>query len=69
MSSDAQPVAPVVRLTYTTEEVCQALRISRPTLWKLHVRGVLTPIPGIRRNLYSVKAVEAFVAQSTSKCA
>jgi hypothetical protein len=56
------PGVQVSRLAYTKAELCQALRVSPVTLWRLEQRGLLVPIPGIRHKLYPIAAVERFLA-------
>lgn len=57
------PAAPVVeRLAFTREELCASLGVSETTLWRIEARGMIRSVPGIRRKLYSVESVRAFLA-------
>ena len=47
------------KLTYSIPEVCEALQISRTTLWKLVRSRRLKPVRIGRRVLFSLKAVDA----------
>jgi excisionase family DNA binding protein len=51
----------VPKLTYSIPEVCEALQISRTTLWKLVRSRRLKPVRIGRRVLFSLKALEAFL--------
>jgi len=51
----------VPKLTYSIPEVCDALQISRTTLWKLVRSRRLKPVRIGRRVLFSLKAVEEFL--------
>ena len=51
----------VSKLTYSVPEVCEALQISRTTLWKLVRSRRLKPVRIGRRVLFSMKALEEFV--------
>ncbi|MDQ5977450.1 MAG: Helix-turn-helix domain [Verrucomicrobiota bacterium] len=48
-------------LAYTEREACEALRVSKVTLWRWRQRGLIQTIPGIRINLYPVEALRRFV--------
>jgi len=50
----------VPKLTYSIPEVCEALQISRTTLWKLVRSRRLKPVRIGRRVLFSLRAVEEF---------
>ena len=55
---------PVEKLTYNTQEVCQALGISVTTLWRLEKAGKISPInSGLRMKLYSVQGLRKFINQ------
>ena len=56
----------VPKLTYSVPEVCQALQISRTTLWKLIKSRRLKPIRIGRKLLFSLKAVEEFLDGKSS---
>jgi excisionase family DNA binding protein len=51
----------VPKLTYSVPEVCEALQISRTTLWKLVRSRRLKPVRIGRRVLFSLKAVDEFL--------
>ena len=51
----------VPKLTYSIPEVCEALQISRTTLWKLVRSRRLKPVRIGRRVLFSLKALEDFL--------
>jgi excisionase family DNA binding protein len=51
----------VPKLTYSIPEVCEALQISRTTLWKLVRSRRLKPVRIGRRVLFSLQAVEEFL--------
>ena len=61
----SRAVESVERLLYTTAQVCQALGLSRTSVWKLEKLGVLKPLPHIRTRLYSVEAVRALAQNRT----
>ena len=48
----------VPKLTYSVPEVCEALQISRTTLWKLVRSRRLKPVRIGRRVLFSMKSLE-----------
>lgn len=50
-------------LALPAKEVCRRLNISYVTLYRLRARGLLCPVPGIRHLIYSVAAVERFLAR------
>jgi len=56
----------VPKLTYSVPEVCEALQISRTTLWKLVRSRRLKPVRIGRRVLFSLKAVEEFLNGESS---
>ena len=51
----------VPKLTYSVPEACEALQISRTTLWKLVRSRRLKPVRIGRRVLFSLKALEDFI--------
>ena len=51
----------VPKLTYSIPEVCEALQISRTTLWKLVRSRRLKPVRIGRRVLFSLRALEDFL--------
>jgi excisionase family DNA binding protein len=51
----------VEKLTYNTHETCEALGVSRATLWRLVKAGKITPLrTGLRKKLFSVETVRQF---------
>ncbi len=58
--------ANIPKLTYSVPEVCEALQISRTTLWKLVRSRRLKPVRIGRRVLFSLKAVEEFLDGESS---
>jgi len=54
------------KLTYSIPEVCEALQISRTTLWKLVRSRRLKPVRIGRRVLFSLKAVDEFLNGESS---
>ena len=56
----------VPKLTYSVPEVCEALQISRTTLWKLVRSRRLKPVRIGRRVLFSLKAVDEFLNGDSS---
>ena len=51
----------IPKLTYSIPEVCEALQISRTTLWKLVKSRRLKPVRIGRRVLFPVRAVDEFL--------
>ena len=51
----------IPKLTFSIPEVCEALQISRTTLWKLVRSRRLKPVRIGRRVLFSLKSVEDFL--------
>jgi hypothetical protein len=49
-------------LAYTAGQVCEALQISKVTLWRLEKRGLLTSIPHLRHKRYSAATVRQFAS-------
>lgn len=60
--NEIQPVRHIEVLTYTSEQVCAALQISKVTLWRFEKRGILNPLPHLRHKRYSILSVERFAA-------
>jgi len=56
----------IPKLTYSVPEVCEALQISRTTLWKLVRSRRLKPVRIGRRVLFSLKAVDEFLNGDSS---
>lgn len=50
------------RLAYTRQELCEALKVSAVTLWRLERTGRIRPVPGVRHKLYSIAEVQRFLA-------
>jgi len=48
----------------TPEEVCRALAISKPTLWRLKKAGQLLPLYVLSSPRYSKAQVASFIAKS-----
>ena len=53
---------PPVRLVYSLKELASELGVSRVTIYRLEVRGLIKCVPGIRHKLYSKLEVERFLA-------
>ena len=51
----------IPKLTYSIPEVCEALQISRTTLWKLVKSRRLKPVRIGRRVLFPVRALDEFL--------
>ena len=49
------------KLVFSGKEVDALLKISATTRWRLEKKNLLKAVPGIRRKLYSRRAVEAFL--------
>ena len=56
------PEPPVERLTYSVEESAIALGVSKPTIYRLIVREILRPLPGIRHKRIPCDQVRRFAA-------
>jgi len=50
------------KLAYTVAELSDELGLSRVSIYRLEVRGLLKPVPGIRKKLYARTEVEKFLA-------
>lgn len=48
-------------ISYTRAELKKILDLSTVTLWRLEKRGLLLPVPGLRRKIYSAEAVQRFL--------
>src|SRR4030095_14027156 len=55
----------VPKLTYSIPQVCEALQISRTTLWKLVRSRRLKPVRISRPVLFRLKAVEEFLSSAS----
>lgn len=63
MNSHPENPTPVVeKLAYSTADLCSALGLSTVTLWRLSLRGLLRPVPGLRHRLYAKTEVQRFLA-------
>ena len=51
----------IPKLTYSIPEVCEALQISRTTLWKLVKSRRLKPVRIGRRVLFPARALDEFL--------
>jgi predicted DNA-binding protein (UPF0251 family) len=51
----------VERLSYNTEETCEALGISRTSLWRLVERDLIKPSRALRTLLFSRAEIERFL--------
>lgn len=71
--SAVEPIAipviaqPVERLAYTAKETATCLGVSLVTLWRLQKRGLLLPVPGLGKRLYSVESIKRFAAGEAPK--
>lgn len=61
-ASDAFENRPVL----TGNDVNRLLNISSVTRWRLEKRGLLTPVPHLRRKLYAREEVLAFISGKTA---
>jgi hypothetical protein len=57
---DTRVAEHVELLTYTAEQVCAALQISKVTLWRLEKRGLLRALPHLRHKRYPVEPLKRF---------
>jgi len=55
------------KLAYSNKEVAGILGISNTTLWRLRALGLIQPIPGLRRIVFSHNEVERFLNTSTER--
>lgn len=64
-ASSSQPDATKIlspKLAFTLKELTAELSISKVTIYRLEIRGLIKPVPGIRHKLYSRVEVERFLA-------
>lgn len=54
------------RIAFSAEEACELLGVSRTTLWRLEIAGLVSAIPGLRKKLYSRATLDRFVAGKAS---
>lgn len=57
-----EPVAKVERIAYSGQEVCDLLKISKTSLWRLEKLGRITPIPGLRHKLFARSELDRFLS-------
>ena len=55
------------KLAFTGKEMQTLLDCSHVTIWRLEKKGLLRPVAGLHKKLYSRAAVDAFLSGSTSK--
>ena len=56
------PPITVERLTYSVEESATALGVSKPTIYRLLVRRILRPVPGLRHKRIPCQQVRRLAA-------
>lgn len=61
-SAHAPTVPQIVRLTFTKQEVAEALNISLTQVWRLERDGLLRPLVGIRHKRFSVAEVNRYLS-------
>jgi excisionase family DNA binding protein len=62
MTDDSQsPSPPPARRLLTTAEVAEILRVSTPTVRRLHRRGKLDALPNVRTLRFSTVTVDEFI--------
>lgn len=60
------PSAPIERLAFSITEACQALGgISRPTLYRLTARHLISPVRGLGRTIYARAEILRFLEAQT----
>lgn len=57
-----EPAGKVERIAYSGQEVCDLLRISKTSLWRLEKLGRITPIPGLRHKLFAKVELDRFLS-------
>jgi excisionase family DNA binding protein len=63
MTTPEIPATPsVARLTYTVDEAAAAIGVSKPTIYRLIVRGHLCPVPNLRHKLIPCEQLHRYVA-------
>jgi len=55
------------RLCYGLNELASLLGISTVSVWRLEKKGLLRPVVGLRKKLYSAKEVERFLERKAVK--
>ena len=50
------------KLAYTLKELCDELGVSRVTLYRMEIRGLLKPLPYFRHKIFSRAEVERFLS-------
>ena len=53
------------KLVFTNEETAEILRICRGTLWNLRKRGLIRPVIGTSRTLYTRKEILRFLDETS----
>lgn len=59
-SPPAKPLAP--KLAYTLKELSDELGISKVSIYRFEIRGLLKPLPYFRHKVFSREEVERFLA-------
>ena len=59
-----EPTIKEPRLTYTLKQLGGELNVSPATLYRLEARGLIRPLQGIRRKIYTHKEVERFLSET-----
>ncbi len=62
-SPETHPTTTVEKLAFNTAELCQAIGVSRVSLYRLEQRGLLHPVPGLRHKLYPRAEVDRFLSR------
>ena len=62
IQNNAASAPAIERLAFSGEEIQRALGVSSVTLWRLEKRGLLRPLPGLRRKLYATSEVQRFLS-------
>lgn len=69
MNPESSPNSvPVARLTYTVDEAAAAIGVSKPTIYRLIVRGHLCPVPNLRHKLIPCEQLHRYVAGEKHRC-
>jgi len=61
MNPEPAVTPPIARLTYTVDEAAAAIGVSKPTIYRLIVRGHLRPVPNLRHKLIPCEQVRLYV--------
>ncbi len=62
ISADHQSNNGLPLLTYTADQVCAMLQISKVTLWRLGRRRLLRPLSHLRHKRFSAEEVRRFAS-------